>query len=297
MSFLGELNRSESIRLFLTLDAAPTGTPTVTIEKNGGSIQVADDMTQGLSNLEWYYDYTTGGSATVGTYQVRYTAVIDAVTRYAFDHYNVSINSIDDTKDAVDALGGGVGAYEATINVKDQVPINIADAIVTIHNSNNDDDPIIARDTTNASGNVVLNIDGTVYVRIKKTGFNFTAESINVTASGTYNVTGTSVTIQNPSDPDVCRLFIFPVTIGNTDITDLKIYIKSQEAFAKTDGGLFISNKTLEFTYDPTTAPDSYYFDAIRGALVHIQSDFLGIDKEDLTVPDEATKDLDELIL
>lgn len=285
---LGELNRSETIRMFLTLDVAPSGTPTITIEKNGASILAATAMTQGLSTLDWYYDYTTAADAVVGAYQVRYTAVLSGTTRYDYDEYNISVYNVDD----IAALGDGV--YNATINVKDDVPQNVADAYVSIHNSN-DDDAIIASGRTDAQGNVTLNISGNIYVRVEKAGFNFTATAKNITASATYNVTGTrALSIQNPSDADLCRLFLFPLTLDGQDVTSLTITISSKEALTKVNGE-FIKNASDTFTYDNTTDPDSYYFDAVQGSVVHVTADLLGIDN-DVTVPAETTQNLYELI-
>jgi hypothetical protein len=312
---LGEFNRNEAVRFFVTMDTAPTGTPTITIEKNGASILAATAMTQGLSNLEWYYDYTIDGAAAVGAYQVRYTAVIDGVTRYVPEAYNVSINNADDLATDIAAVptveeidtelsdnhtsgawgSGGGGAYNATINVKDQDTNNVANAVVTIHNSN-DDDPIIAAGTTDAQGDVTLNIEGNVYVRVSKVGFTFDSTAKNITASATYNVTGTAISYSEPASVDLCRLFLYPVTLGGADITDLAttFYISSQGKLTKVDGA-FIENTTLNFTYNDATTPDSYYFDAVQGSTVFIKCKALGITAE-ITVPALATQDLYDLI-
>jgi hypothetical protein len=341
--FLGELNQSEAIRLTLTLDTTPTGTPQIGIDKQG--VEVLAETNMSGSGLEWYYNYTTGAGATIGAYQVRYSAVISGTNRYAYDSYNISVNSVDDVKaetasiqtdttsieskvDIVDTnidqllidvaavptvgeidteltsthgaglwnAGGGTGAYNATIHVQDGSAVDVPDAYVTIHNATDDDSPIVASGTTDINGDVVLNLDGNVYVRVSKAGFNFTSTAKNITATGTYTVSGTTISYSNPSDPDVCRLFLFPKTLDNQDITDLAsdIKISSKTALTKVDG-IFIHNSSDTFTYNAATDPDSYYFDAVRTSNVHISSDLLGIDA-DVLVPDAASVDLDTLI-
>jgi hypothetical protein len=191
--------------------------------------------------------------------------------------------------------GLGTGQYTATINVKDDVPANVSGAKVTVHNASNDDTPFYGPVTTDANGNAVFTIEGNVYVRVSKAGYNFAPTAKNITASDTYNITGTVLTITPPSDPDLCRLCIYPITLDNQDVTGLKIEISSKDGFTKINGE-FIKNSTLEFTYDDTTTPDSYYFDAVQGATVNIACGDLWTGNQEIFVPSEATKDLKDLI-
>lgn len=351
MAYLGDKLRSEAIRFYLTLDAAPTGTPTITITRGQGTALdtpvSAVNMTMGASNLEWYYDYTTEAAAQIGIYAAKYSAVIDAVTRFAYDNYDVTVADADaiktetasiqadttsietkvDTVDAnVDQLlvdvaavptveeidtelttehgagawtagSSGTGAYSVIFNVKDGSAVAQVGAYVTVHNSNDDDSPLLAWDTaTDANGDTdTLNIDGAVKVRVSAANFTYTTSSHTISASGTINLVGVASTVSNPTDPDVCRLRLYPITLGNADITDLATSIKihSQESLTKVSGQ-YIKNTEATFTYDSATAPDSYYFDAVRGSTVHLTCDVLGLD-HDLTVPDEATKDISAL--
>jgi hypothetical protein len=314
------LKRSEVRRLLLELDSAPTGTPTVAIYRDADPTPVevlaATSMTvkAGTSNLIWEYVYTTGASATVGSHNIEYSAVIDGVTRFAYEPYYQSINNIDSLADdiaAVPTVGeidtelsgthgagswlsgtAGTGAYNATIHVQDQNTNDVADAHVTIHNATDDDTPVIADGYTDANGDVTLNIEGNIYVRVSKAGFTYTSTTKNITSSATYTVSGTVDSVSNPIDPDVCRLRIFPITLGNADITDLATSLKiSSKGRLTKISGQFISNDTLTWTYDSSTTPDSYYFDAVRLAGVRIECDELGIDA-DVLVPDAATYDI-----
>jgi hypothetical protein len=296
MSYLGKLKRSEAIRLFLTLDAAATGFPTVTIEKQGVEILAAANMTAGLSSFEWYYDYTTGAAATVGAYQIRYTAVIDTITRYDFDYYDQTINEIDDvktdTETIIATIGASAGASSIVINIKDGDTNNVEGVSVSIHNSANDD-PAIQTRVTDVDGNTTtINLDDATYkVRLSKAGAIVSeVETIVVNGSATHNLTVVNQTVSNPSDPDVCRLRVFPLTLGNADVTGETITISTAGKLTKVDGQ-FISNTSGTFTEDATTDPDSYYFDAVRGSVVHITNTILGLDDE-ITVPDQATYDI-----
>jgi hypothetical protein len=108
MAYLGDKGRSEAMRFWLVLDAAPTGTPTITITRGQGIALdtpiSAVNMTQGADTLEWYYDYTTEAAAQVGKYTAKGIAVIGGVTRYAYDFYDVTINDADVIDAVVDAI-------------------------------------------------------------------------------------------------------------------------------------------------------------------------------------------------
>jgi hypothetical protein len=54
-----------------------------------------------------------------------------------------------------------------------------------------------------------------------------------------------------------------------------------------------INNATGTFTEDSSTTPDSYYFDAVRGAYVHIICEELGLDKW-FTIPDQASAQIQD---
>jgi hypothetical protein len=190
--------------------------------------------------------------------------------------------------------GLGTGQYTATINVK-VASVNVADAKVTIHNASNDDDPHYGPVTTDINGNAVFTIEGNVYVRVSKVGYSFTATAKNITSTATYNVTGTAASITPPSDPDLCRLVLFPITLDNLDIADLVIHISSEENLTKVNGE-FIKHAKDTFTINTATDPDSYYYDAVQGAVVHIWCADLGIDQNYITVPALSTVDLDTLI-
>jgi hypothetical protein len=124
MPYMGDKGRSEVIRFWLTLDAAPTGTPTITITRGQGTALdtpiTTQNMTQGASTLEWYYDYTTEAAAQVGLYTAKFIAVVDSVTRYAYDQYDVTINDADDIITDTTSIESKIDTIDANVDtIKD----------------------------------------------------------------------------------------------------------------------------------------------------------------------------------
>lgn len=290
------------------------------------------NMTQGADTLEWYYDYTTEAAAQVGAYTAAYIATVSGVTRYDFDTFDVTIADADSIKaetvliladtgttlpaaiDAVPTAGEidtelssshgagswlsstvGSGAKAITFNIKDGSANNLEGVNVCVHNAANDESPEYACGQTDTDGNAPeFNLDAATYsVRLTKAGAIVSeTETVVITADATVNLTVVAQTVSNPTDPDVCRLRIYPITLGNADITDIatSIKISSKEALMIVEDQV-ISNTSSTFTYDSSTTPDSYYFDAVRTATVNITCDVLGIDA-DVDVPDLAAKRL-----
>jgi hypothetical protein len=89
MAFLGSIRRGDDIPINLTVDIAPTGTPTFRIIDPTRTEIVAVTNLDG-SGLSWY---KTGESvetdATIGEYSIEYTAVLNGVTRYVYDNYEI----------------------------------------------------------------------------------------------------------------------------------------------------------------------------------------------------------------
>jgi outer membrane murein-binding lipoprotein Lpp len=119
MAYLGDKQRSEVIRFRLVLDAAPTGTPTISLTRGQGTALDTPisnaNMTQGADTLEWYYDYTTESAAQVGFYTAQYKAVISGTTRYDFDHYDVTIYDSDTVKADVDSTHASINSMQTDV--------------------------------------------------------------------------------------------------------------------------------------------------------------------------------------
>jgi len=298
MAYIGNKTRAEVMRLWLTLDAAPTGTPTITITRGQGTALdtpiAAVNMTQGASTLEWYYNYTTEAAAQIGQYTAKYSAVVNTVTLTAYDSYDVSVNSLDDIGDDTDTIIAGLsisaGARSIVINVKDGSANPVEGVKASVYNSANDDLPNFGNLITDTLGNTAtINLDDATYtVRLWSGGIVSENETIVVAASGTKDLTVVLFTIAAPSDPDLCRLWFSPKGLDNSDQASHTIRIASTSQLTIVDG-VVIENTELTFTYD--SGDKVYYFDAIQGAEVHITSDRFGIN-HDITVPALTTQDI-----
>jgi prophage DNA circulation protein len=97
MAYLGDKGFSEEIPIVLTLDAAPTGTPQYRILNSSRTEIVAATNLSG-SGLLWYKTGQNTSADTIGSYEIEYTAVISGVTRYAYDHFDVTEHDADDVK-------------------------------------------------------------------------------------------------------------------------------------------------------------------------------------------------------
>jgi uncharacterized ubiquitin-like protein YukD len=141
MGYLGDKGRSELMRFWLVLDAAPTGTPTITITRGQGTALDTPistvNMTQGADTLEWYYDYTTEATAQVGLYTVKYIAVISGTTRYDYDQYDVTVSDADSLKADISAQDSAIAAMDANV---DAVKLQTDKLVFTT-----DEEAIIAR--------------------------------------------------------------------------------------------------------------------------------------------------------
>ncbi|MCK5012222.1 MAG: hypothetical protein KAS66_00220 [Candidatus Omnitrophica bacterium] len=323
---LGEKLRNETFRLYLSLDAAPSADPTVKIERQGTLVlaETAMLVLAGTLNRVWYYDYTTGSSAPVGAHQVAYKGVLGSITEYDHDSYDQTIDDFDSLATAVSALptaaeidtelstnhgagqwGGtaGAGAYNATINVQDDTPVDVADAYVTIHNAADDDGPIVAAGTTDLNGNVTLNLQGNVYIRVKKAGLVFTSTAKNITASGTYNVTGTALVISPPANPDTSNCYIAVYDLAGVVVTSgITLTITKHDDITKDVNDNFITNTGVDMVYHAGSG--TWQAAIVKGTHVNIKSiKVLGVDDNgdlidrNFTVGTGATTNLGDIYL
>lgn len=259
---------------------------------NNKTILAATNMTEGASTLDWYYDYITASDAAVGAYQIKYSAVVSGTTYYAYGNYQVSIANLDaikaDTETIIANIGVSAGARAIIFNVTDGTA-PIINVKLSVHNSNNDDTPLFGILTTNALANTgTINLDdGTYKVRVSKAGSIVSAiKTATVTASATINYTVVATTITPPADPELCKIIIYAITLGNVAATGLTINIISDENFTKV-GSQYVKHASLPFSYDAVNG--YYHFTALRGVDVEITcTEKLGFNHA-VTVPDQAT--------
>jgi hypothetical protein len=305
MAFLGKLKRSEEIPINLTLDAAPTGTPQYRILDSDGTQTAALANLEG-SGLYWYLRTTaatvpaSGQGSVVGSYSIEYVAVIDGVTRYAHDNFEVTINETDDVKDDTETiianLGVSVGIRSIILNIKDSVPNPLSDVSASFHNSNNDDSPafgIRVSDTLGVTSVINLN-DATYTLRLLKNGVVNENQTIVVTKSETFTITVTPVSVTTPANPSLCRVHFFPADLGFTDISDAKVRVRTATDLALV-GGIYIDHREQLMVVDTDTTPDRWYIDVIQGTVITIISSIFGFNHT-ITVPAQASLDISTLI-
>jgi hypothetical protein len=301
-SYLGEKKQGEAFRVGIELPDTPDGLPgtkpQIKIDAQDVEVLASADMTQVIGDdTRWYYDLTVANDAAEEAHQIEYSATVGGDDVTGFQDYDVSSTSLEELAENLNVTRG---LFSITINVKDDVSGDpIENVKVNIRNSANDDDPRYGTLITDSLGNTVIaNLDGeptTYTVRLAKPGGIVSKnEEIIVSASGTKNLTVTAFSITEPTDAELCRIYLYPITLDNLNITDLKITISTKEALTKVNGE-YIKNSKADFNYDAGTDPHSYYFDAVQGSTIDLFSNEIGLNHT-ITVPAESTYDLSNLI-
>jgi hypothetical protein len=300
-----DVKRLEKVPLWLRLPEAPIGTPTYRILEVDGTTEVVAAAPLTGSGQFWNGTYTVAADAVFDAiYRIEYSWVNAAGTQVMHASYRVvefRISGLDAELTSTHGAGAwttpvGSGTYATTVHCKDGSEVDIPGVNISVHNASNDDSPTVATGTTDSNGNAVVNLNaGTYYIRAYKPLYSFDNINPTISASGTVQMPGSGTVIPSPSDPEICRLYIYPITLDNQDVTDLTIIIQSYDRLTKVNGE-FIKNTHRSFTYDSSTAPDSYYFDAVQGTSVNITCPELWKGTKNVPVPTESTKNLYDLI-
>jgi hypothetical protein len=198
--------------------------------------------------------------------------------------------------------GLGTGIYNATINVK-AGGVDVENAKVTVHNASDDDSPFYGPVTTDVNGNAVFTVQGNLYVRISKAGYTFTSQAINVTATGTYNVTGTATVISPPANPETSTVYLKALDANGAVITsDLTLSCSTYSKLTKDANDNFVSNDAVSMTYD--AGSETWQAELVRNTRYNLASTKLfGTDSNtaiidySFTVADAATTNLGPIIL
>jgi hypothetical protein len=277
---------------------APTGTPQISIEKQGVVVLVATNMTvrAGTDNEIWYYDYTIPDIA-VGQYESVFSYTVDGDAGVSISEFDITTYNIDDVKTDTETIivtiGATSGDNSVTLNIKDNDSNNLEGVNFTIKNSNNDPGTTYGAGQTDSDGNTgLINIaDGTYTVRLSKPGTLIGEnKTIVVTTDATFNLTVTVNTITPPTSPGVCKVIVYPSKLGFTNVTDAKIYVTTLTNLSPV-GGVFLDKRAVLMTYDSTTDLDSYYIEVIYGATIRLSSTTLGINHT-LVVPSQTAYDV-----
>jgi hypothetical protein len=148
--------------------------------------------------------------------------------------------------------GLGPGNYNLTVNVKDQSANNVENVKITIHNAANDDSPAYGPIYTDVDGNAgIFTVEGNLYVRGSKAGFLMTPTAINVTASGTENVTGTVTVITPPIGADLSTIYISVHDISGNVLTDnVELSVTKHNDIQKDANGNFSTSDPKIMVYD-----------------------------------------------
>jgi len=232
----------------------------------------------------------SGGDATAANQ----TIIINSLTAAkgaTFDTSTDSLEAIRNRGDAAWTTGGGMsGSNTITINVKDGSAVNIVGAWIEVWDSAGTS--FIDKKQSNSSGNAVYNgDDGTYTIKMYKSGYSFTNQTIIVSGNTTANYTGTAFIITPPTDPTLCRVYTKLSGINN-------VYPSSATGTATIkrlpyDTGTIFVSSTVNGVYAPATGV--IYWDLIQGANVQIMVGLFGIDAS-ITVPVENTQLLNDLI-
>jgi hypothetical protein len=246
-------------------------------DNDGTTITVSKDFT-----------VTPDGTSTYGLY-------LPANVTMARDTFTVTTKLNDDLSTEIAAISGGAGSASVIVSIKDGAAADVEGVKVSVHNAANSETIVAGPFTTDSSGDTAtFNVnDATYTTRLYKSGAVSENQSIVVSGSATHELVVTVTSPSNPSDPGVCRLRAYVTDLDNTDTTGtvtIKLSGSGSLPLQKVDGR-FLRNSSGTFTLDTTTDPDSYIFDAVRGAKVVITGTAFGMDHR-ITVPDQAAYDL-----
>jgi hypothetical protein len=288
---IGTLKR---FHLDLSNLGAPTGTPQISIEKQGSVTAANVNMTVriGTDNEIWYYDYTIPDIA-VGQYEAVMSYTVSGDAGRIISEFDIITNNIDDVKTDTEIiitnLDVSTGANAVTLNIKDSVPNPISDVEISFHNANNNATPVFGIRTSNTLGaTTTINLnDATYTLRLIKNGVVNETQTIDVEDDELFIITVTPATVTTPSTPGVCRVRLYPSKLGFANVTDADIYVTPSDNLTLISD-VFLDNRPKLMTYDVTTTLDSYYVDVIYGARIRFTSSILGM-RHTLTVPSQIT--------
>jgi hypothetical protein len=184
------------------------------------------------------------------------------------------------------SLSVGGGSNEIVITIQDTDSNNIVGAFVELFDSANTS--FIERVITDASGQSTFNQNnGTFTVRIYKTGYSFTNQTLVVAADVNITYQGTSFVRATPSDPNAVIIdgYAFKAD-GATPVTTLEATAVILSV-PETVGNKLHSHEREDATYDPTTG--YFSFEIVKGALVEFNIPFFGLVREKITIPQVDT--------
>lgn len=182
------------------------------------------------------------------------------------------------------------GSNAVAINIKDDAAANVVDCYVEIWDSAGTS--FISKTTTNSSGNVYFNLDsGTYTVKMHKTGYYFSNQTLIVDAAESVAYTGTILVPIAPADPTVCKIYGYYFAPDGSTFGAVKSMIKLTVIHEATDNNFFMNE--LTGTYNTSTG--ELYFNVIQGADVVLEIPLFNIKKR-FTVPAQSLYKISDAI-
>lgn len=238
-------------------------------------------------------DATATVSTTGLATEANQTTIINHLTDVKGATFSGSTDSLEAIRDRGDVAwitgGTGGGSNAVAINVKAS-SVNVVDCYVEIWDSAGTS--FISRTNTNSSGNVTFNLDSNTYiVKMHKTGYYFSNQTLIVDGAESVNYTGTVLTPTAPTDPTLCKVYGYYFDPSGNTLPDIKSMIKMSVAYESTDNNYYV--ESVSGTYNTTTGELS--FNIVQGADAILDIPFLNIKKR-FIVPAETLYKISDII-
>jgi hypothetical protein len=230
-----------------------------------------------------------GGDATAANQTIIINHLTD-VKGATFSGATDSLEAIRNRGDVAWITGGtGGGSNAVTINVKAGA-VNVVDCYVEVWDSAGTS--FISRTNTNSSGNVTFNLDNNTYtVKMHKTGYYFSNQTLTVDGAESVAYTGTILTPAAPTDPTLCKVYGYYFDPSGNTFPAIKSMVKMSVAYEAADNNYYV--ESINGTYNTTTGELS--FSIVQGADAVLDIPFLNIKKR-FTVPAETLYKISDII-
>ena len=234
----------------------------------------------------------TGGDATLAN-QLSMIATMADIKGVGFATVDDSLKAIRDRGDVAWVTGGGMaGSNTVALTIKDGSGNNIVEAAIEVYDAVGT--TFYEKKFSNSSGQGIFQLDdGSYTIKIHKSGFTFTDTVIVVSGALAQAITGTALVITAPSDPTLCRIYVYVKypnnTIPSALITGLKV-VELPEFIS----GIGYAGDLETGQYDSVTG--LLYWDVVQGATARISVKELGIDNKKIIIPAATTAEIEDLI-
>lgn len=196
----------------------------------------------------------------------------------------------------VAAVAGGTGPHAITVTCEDGDSNGVPNVLVSVVGSTR-------KATTNASGVAVLNVDSATYTLRYAVPFGYeslTDEVVVVGGDTSVDKTLTATTIAEPSDPALCRVFVY-LNLNGVAVSGATFSALVADANSATDGVVL----STVIASDTTDANGYAELDLVRGGQftdgdgeyrLQIVHDGKSVWDITTTIPDQASVNLEDLL-